>query len=71
VSLYLLDWNGDGTRSQRIEVIDATTGAILDTRNASAFQSGLYLSWRVAGPVRFRITSTGASNAVLSGIFLD
>ena len=69
VSLYFLDWDGAG-RSQKVEALDAATGAVLDTRTVSGFQGGTYLSWTVTGKVRFRITNLVAgNNAVLSGVF--
>lgn len=70
VSLYMLDWDGAGSRQQRIEVLDAATGRVLDSRDLSSFQGGKYLSWNVAGAVTFRITNLN-SNAVLSGVFVD
>jgi len=69
VSLYCLDW--DGQRAMRVDVLDAATLAVLDTRTVSAFQGGAYLSWTVEGHVVFKLTSTGGANAVLSGVFLD
>ena len=69
VSLYFLDWDGNGSRAQRVDVLDAATGAVLDTRVVSGFQNGTYLSWTLTGNVRFRIAKTAGSNAVLSGLF--
>jgi len=68
VSLYMLDWDRNG-RSQTVEVLNAATGAVLDTRSVSGFQGGTYLSWDLTGTVRFRVTNRGPSNAVLGGIF--
>ncbi|HET6576243.1 MAG TPA: hypothetical protein VFG68_21760, partial [Fimbriiglobus sp.] len=70
VSLYLLDWTNGG-RSQRVDVVDAATEAILDTRTVSGFTGGKYLSWNLSGHVRIKVTRTAASNVVLSGVFLD
>lgn len=70
VTMHMLDWDSP-YRSQTIDVIDASTNAVLDSRSASGFQNGLYLAWEVSGRVRFRVTRTGASNAVISGIFFD
>ncbi|WP_165065993.1 Ig-like domain-containing protein [Paludisphaera rhizosphaerae] len=69
-SLYFLDADGGG-RSQRVEVLDATTGAVLDTRVVSDFSGGVYLTWTLSGKVSFRITRIGGPNAVLSGLFID
>jgi hypothetical protein len=71
VSLYLLDWDGAGAtaRSERVEVLDAGTGAVLDAQAVSGFGGGRYLSWNVAGAVRFRVTAVAGYNAAVSGLF--
>jgi hypothetical protein len=33
VALYLLDWDGGG-RSERVDVVDAVSGKVLDSRTA-------------------------------------
>jgi hypothetical protein len=68
VTLYLLDWDSTA-RGERVEVLDALTGAVLDTRDVSGFNSGLYLSYSVTGHVVFRFTQLAGANAVLSGLF--
>ena len=68
VALYFLDWDNAG-RSERVDVLDASSNAVLDTRTISAFQGGQYLLWNLAGHVTFQITLTGGPNAVLSGLF--
>jgi hypothetical protein len=70
VSLYGLDWDNRG-RSQRIEVLDAATQVVLDTRSVSGFVNGQYWVWQVRGAVRFRITLLSGNNAVISGVFFD
>jgi hypothetical protein len=71
VTLYALDWGGGVARSERIEVIDTATGAVLDTRTVSSFQNGVYLSWELTGSVTIQVTNlVPGSNAVLSGLFL-
>jgi hypothetical protein len=70
VALYSVDWDY-GSRGQRIDVLDATSGAVLDTRTISAFQGGQYLVWKVTGSVVFRITRTAGPNGVVSGWFFD
>ena len=70
VSLYFVDWENAG-RAERVEVLDRTTGTVLDTRNLSAFAGGTWLRWDVAGSLTFRITRTGGNNAVVSGVFFD
>ena len=69
LAIYSLDWNYLG-RTERIDVLDASTNAVLDTRTISNFTNGVYALWNVTGHVRLRITRTGGKNAVISGIFL-
>jgi uncharacterized repeat protein (TIGR01451 family) len=69
VALYLLDWDGGGGRSERIDVLDAATGKVLDTRTASNFGGGEYLVWSLGGHVQLRLTRLAGPNAVLSGLF--
>jgi hypothetical protein len=71
VALYCVDWHGSNARTQRIDAIDPTSTAILDTRTLTQFSSGQYLVWSVRGHVSFKITNTGPSNAVVSGLFFD
>jgi hypothetical protein len=72
VSLYLLDVDGNKSRAERIDVIDPTTGATLDSRSVSSFSSGEYLSWVISGHVQFKVTNlASASNALVSGLFFD
>lgn len=71
VALYSLDWSGGNTRTQRVDVLNATTGAVLDTRTVTAFANGQYLVWTIGGHVTLRVTNTGPSNAVVSGLFFD
>lgn len=67
-SLYFLDWDKRG-RVQKVQVSDAVTGVILDSRSVSAFAQGIYLSWNLSGRTKVTIVPQGV-NAVLSGIFL-
>jgi hypothetical protein len=69
VALYLLDWDGGGGRSERIDVLDPSTGKVLDSETASNFGSGEYLVWSVGGHVQFRVTRLSGPNAALSGLF--
>jgi hypothetical protein len=81
VTFYLLDWDSYGApygRVERVDAVNAVSGATLDTRTlgqpddsapaTARFNSGAYLTWNVRGHVRFAITNLN-SNAVLSGIF--
>jgi uncharacterized repeat protein (TIGR01451 family) len=69
LAMYCLDWDGGGARSERIDVLDAVSNAVLDTRTISGFQNGQYLVWTLQGHVKLRLTLTGGANAVLSGLF--
>jgi len=68
LALYALDWDNGG-RAETIQILDGTTGALLDTRNASGFSGGLYLIWNMAGHVKINVTLTSGANAVISGVF--
>ena len=70
VALYLLDWDSDA-RVQRLEVVDAETGATLSTRTDEHFRNGRYVILRLSGHVILRFTKTGGANCTLSGVFLD
>src|SRR5262249_7906988 len=65
---YFLDWDTT-SRSERVEVLDAATGSVLDTRTVSSFHNGEYLVWNLSGPVKLRITRLAGPNGVLSGLF--
>ncbi|HVQ41981.1 MAG TPA: Ig-like domain-containing protein, partial [Vicinamibacterales bacterium] len=69
VAFYCLDYEGAG-RSQRFDVFDAATNALLDTRTVSNLGGGLYVTWTVTGSVRVRVTRLGPKNAVVSGVFI-
>jgi hypothetical protein len=77
VALYATDWDLAGDlagpnyvpRSERFDVINATTGALLDSRTVSP-RDGTYLVWNLRGDVTIRVTNlSGSINAVVSGIF--
>ena len=70
VGLYCLDWDF-GNRAERIDVLDATTNSLLDSRNVSAFTNGQYLIWNLRGNLKVQVTLTGGANAVVSGLFFD
>lgn len=69
IALYALDWD-NSPRRERIDVIDADTQAVLDTRTLSGFRDGMYAVWNIKGHVVFRVTNLASSNAVIGGIFL-
>jgi ELWxxDGT repeat protein len=68
VALYMLDAYGNGN-SQRLDVFDAATGNVLDSRSISSFDGGQYLVWNLSGHVQIRFTNlANGLNTVLSGI---
>lgn len=70
LALYFLDWDKSG-RAQTVEIMDASSGAVLDTRTITGFEQGLYLTWNVKGAVRVRCTKIRGSNAVVMGLFFS
>ncbi len=68
VSLYFLDWDNKG-RSEQVQIIDPTTGKVLDTEAIGHFQGGAYLSWNLSGNVVIKVTNLSGPNAVVSGLF--
>ena len=68
IALYIVDWDSS-IRSVKIEVLDGTTLAVLDTQNVSNYNGGKYLVWNISGHVIFRFTTTGGANSVLNAIF--
>ncbi len=68
LAVYAVDWDQRG-RSQTVQVLDANTHAVLDSRNISNFTNGVYLVWKISGHVSINITNTGGVNAVISGAF--
>jgi subtilisin family serine protease len=70
VTLYAADYDHKN-RSERIQVINASTGAILNSQDITSFSKGAFLSFDVSGSVIFRVINTGGPSAVLSGIFFD
>ncbi|MBZ5723441.1 MAG: SBBP repeat-containing protein [Acidobacteriia bacterium] len=70
VALYCLDWEAGG-RAQTIDVLDAASGTLLDTRAVSGFVGGRYLVWNLGGHTVLRVTRTAGLNAVVSGVFFN
>ena len=69
VSLYAVDWDTT-SRSEQIQVVDGSSGAVLNTQTISNFHGGEYLTWNVSGHVQFKVTALAGANAVLSGLFI-
>lgn len=72
VALYALNWD-NLNRNEIFEVINTSTGAILDTRSLSSFYGGVYLNWNASGQISIRVKNTSSTNinAVISGVFID
>jgi hypothetical protein len=68
LALYLLDWDSQG-RSERVDVLDASTGSVLGSQTATGFVGGQYLVWNLSGHVQLKFTDLSGPNAVLSGLF--
>jgi hypothetical protein len=68
VSLYMVDWDNRG-RAETVEIRDAVSGALLDSRSMSAFAGGQYWRWMLSGHVTVRVSMTNPPNAIVSGIF--
>ncbi len=68
LGVYLMEPGGG--RAEQVELLDAATAVVLDTRFLSSINTGVYLLWEVKGPVRVRVSRVAGANAVVSGIFL-
>ena len=44
MSLYALDWDARG-RTERVDVVDPATSAVLDTRTVTGFSGGEHWIW--------------------------
>ncbi|HEY3455101.1 MAG TPA: malectin domain-containing carbohydrate-binding protein, partial [Bryobacteraceae bacterium] len=60
LALYATDYDSSG-RSQRVDILDSTSGVVLDSQTLSAFAAGKYLVWNLAGHVTIRITVLSGS----------
>src|SRR5260370_30364441 len=69
-ALYAVDFD-TSARRETIQVVDANTNAVLDTRTLSSFSNGVYLVWNVSGHVKINVIWTGGFNAVVSGVFFN
>jgi hypothetical protein len=67
-AMYAMDWDSRG-RSETIQIVDANSGAALDTRTISGFSNGVYLVWNITGHVKVNVTLLSGVNAVVSGVF--
>jgi hypothetical protein len=67
LGLYVVDWDGGG-RIERLEIRDAVSNALLDSRTVAGFQGGQYWRWNVSGHVKVQVVSVAGVNAVVSGL---
>jgi len=68
VALYVVDWDMQG-RSETVQIMNASSGALLDTRSISNFTNGTYLIWKLSGNVKINVITNGGPNSVVSGAF--
>ncbi len=67
-ALYAADWDKQ-QRTETIQILDANTNNVLDTRTISYFTGGIYLVWNVFGHVIVTVTPNAGPSAVVSGVF--
>ena len=70
VSIYMLDW-GSHPKWVSVEVLDAATEAVLDSRQPMDYNGGKWLSWNVRGNVKIRLKYGLGYKPNLSGLFFD
>jgi hypothetical protein len=71
LALYLNDFDASG-RAETMEIVDANSKAVLDTRSVSNFAAaGEYLVWNVSGHIQLLVTRTAGNNAIVNGVFLE
>ncbi len=70
VGVYCVDWDSQSV-AQTIDILDASSGLMLNSQAVSSFTLGKYLVWDVSGYVILRFTRTSGPNAVVSGLFFD
>jgi hypothetical protein len=70
LAAYFVDWDQNG-RSQQVDVLDAASGALVDSQTLTDFGSGKYLIWDLKGNILLRFTKVTGNNALLMGLFFD
>ena len=70
LELYATDFDSEG-RTETIQLSDAITGTVLDTKTLSNFSGGDYLIWTISGNVLITVTNTGPTDAIVNGLFFD
>jgi hypothetical protein len=77
LAAYFVDWERQG-REMSVSLLDANDdsfGVLAPSQVLKNFGGGVYLSWRVQGSVRIRVSHVGGdpggNDAVLSAVFFD
>lgn len=70
LAVYCLDWDNQG-RVETVSILNAQTGAVLDSHMISSFTSGQYLVWNLSGNIEIQFTAVAGPNAVMSGLFFS
>ena len=68
ISAYLLDWDKQN-RQERVDILDTTTGSVLNSQTISNFSTGLYATWDLSGKITIRVTRLTGPDGVISGLF--
>jgi hypothetical protein len=68
ISAYFLDWQNKSLQ-QRVDILDAGTGAVLNSQTIASFHAGLYATWNISGRVILRVTRVGGPECDMSGLF--
>jgi hypothetical protein len=68
VAFYAVDFSMK-SRVETIQIVDASTNAVLDQESISNFVNGIYLIWTISGHVTINVICDGGENAVVSGLF--
>jgi hypothetical protein len=70
IALYFCDYDRVG-RSVTVQALDSGNGTILDTRNLSSYQGGVYLVYNYSGNITFRVINNngGTPTGAVSGFF--
>ncbi len=70
VTLYVADYERLH-RTERVQLIDPTTGALLYSQDLFNFTKGAFISFNVSGKALIRVIRTGGPDAVVSGLMFD
>jgi hypothetical protein len=71
IDVYLLNWSGKSAASEKVSVLDASTGAVLSSVTISSYAAGKYAAFNVSGNVTIKVTAVSGTVATVSGLFID